>query len=162
MRPLIVGKFWRRLGGLAGLALLTGCETTDPSPLNQTAYDSVPVTDRYPELQYREAMKELRLGMTKAEVTALISEPTRTTAAARDPAGLERWVYELQHRPQFRTVTAEMEEVPVVDPITGEAGVVMEARPETERFQLVELFTLGFDANDELADLDYDSHRQRN
>ncbi len=150
-----------RLVGCAGaLLLFAGCETTSPSPLAETGYDTVP-QEEYPELRYREAMKQLRLGMTKDEVTALISEPTRRTAAAGDEAGLERWIYELRHRPQFRTITAEMEEIPVVDPITGEAGTIMEARPESERFQLIEVFTLGFDETGVLADLDYTSQRQR-
>jgi outer membrane protein assembly factor BamE (lipoprotein component of BamABCDE complex) len=145
---------------LGGLCFLTGCETPTVSPLAETAYDRVGA-EEYPELQYREAMKQLRLGMTKAEVTALISDPTRTTPAAADAAGLERWIYELRHRPQFRTISAEMEEIPVVDPITGEAGTIMEAREESERFQLIEVFTLGFDEDGVLADLDYTSQRQR-
>lgn len=160
MRLLPTLRFLRLLGSAGVILLFAGCETTSPSPLAETGYDRVP-QEEYPELRYREAMKQLRLGMTKAEVTALISEPTSRTAAALDEAGLDRWIYELRHRPQFRTITAEMEEVPFVDPITGEAGSIMEARPESERFQLIEVFTLGFDEAGILADLDYTSHRQR-
>lgn len=161
MRLLFVRSLSLSLGSLAVMLGLVGCETTSASLLGKTSYDDVPVTETYPELQYREFMKQLRTGMTQAEVTALISDPTRTASAATDADGLERWVYELQHRPQFRTVTAEMEEIPVVDPINAQPGVVLEARPETERFQLIEIFTLGFDAEGILVDLAYTSQRQR-
>ncbi|GAB5561033.1 MAG: hypothetical protein SynsKO_26800 [Synoicihabitans sp.] len=114
-----------------------------------------------PALQFRERMKQLRTGMTKEEVLALAGDPTREQAAATDGAGLERWIYELQHRPKYRTIAAEMEEVAFVDPITGEAQTVLEARPEEEKFQLIERFTLGFDDNQVLADLDYVAERRR-
>lgn len=140
---------------------MTGCETPTSSPLDHTSYDQVPVAESYPEIQYREMMKQLRTGMTKDQVLQLISNPTRMLSATADSDGVERWIYELRHRPQFRTITAEMEEVPVVDPISGEAGVVMEARQETERFQLVETFILGFDAQGILVDLRYEAERVR-
>ena len=161
MRLSLVPSFFLTVGSLVAVLGLAGCETISQSPLEDTTYDEVPVTETYPELQYREFMKQLRTGMTQAEVTASISDPTRTSPAATDAAGLERWIYELQHRPQFRTTTAEMVEIPVVDPINGQPGVVLEARPETERFQLIEIFTLGFNTEGILVDLDYTSQRQR-
>jgi outer membrane protein assembly factor BamE (lipoprotein component of BamABCDE complex) len=161
MRSFTLRFFSSAGAATAAMVLLVGCETTSSSPLDATSYDKVSITESYPELQYREAMKQLRTGMTQAEVTTLISDPTRRVAAADDDAGIERWIYEIQHRPQFRTVSAEMEEIPVVDPITGEASTMLEARPETERFQLIEIFTLGFDADGILVDLDYASQRLR-
>jgi len=162
MRSYLVSLLLCSIGGIFALGLLAGCETTSSSPLDETTYGEVPITERYPELQYRESMKLLRTGMTQAEVTALISDPIRTIAATADRGSIERWIYELQHRPQFRTITTDMEEIPTVDPITGQAGVILQPREETERFQLTEIFTLGFDADGFLVDLDYTSQRRRN
>lgn len=142
---------------------LWGCETPARSTSEDIAAASPPAHAgaKYPAIQYREHMKLLRVGMSADEVLALVSEPIARIPAQHDAKGLERWVYELRHRPQFRTVVAEMEEIPVVDPINGVAGVVLEAREGTERFQLIETFTLGFDDQNILTDLDYTSERQR-
>ncbi len=106
-------------------------------------------------------MKELRTGMTKEEVLALAGDPTREEKAGSDISGLERWIYELPHRPKFRTIAADMEEVPFVDPINGEATTILEARTEEEKFQLIERFTLGFNGDEILANLDYVAERRR-
>lgn len=141
--------------------LFSGCETVSTEESTQSASLMERTAERVPELQFRENVKQLRTGLSREEVTQLLGEPLRSESPGDDSAVVENWIYEIEHPPQFRTTTAEMEEVPWVDPITGEAVTLLEARPESERFQLVERFIIGFGTGGEVVDLQYQPERSR-
>ncbi|MCF3652445.1 hypothetical protein [Synoicihabitans lomoniglobus] len=149
----------RLITSLSALTLATvfgGCASTTTSPAKATASAYAGATS-FP----RDAMKELRLGMTQREVLALVGQPAEKEPASAANGEAETWRYFNTTDPVYRDVAIEMEEVAYVDPITGIARTILDPRPEMERITTRETFFLVFNQKGILADLDYDAVRSR-
>ncbi len=86
----------------------------------------------------------LRLGMHKPQVLDWLGEPKSTEAASNANGMRETWVYEIIHAPVYKTIAAEMEDVPYVDPFTGQLRYLKEPVLNQQRIQRFETITLSF------------------
>lgn len=125
-------------GGLAGCAHSPEAARTDQNLAAATigvGYDS-PVRIHYANL--------LRMGMHKPQVLAWMGEPGETTAANNANGMRETWTYEIVHPPIYKTIVATMEEVPYMDPFTGELKWLEEPVLNQQRLQRIDTITLTF------------------
>ncbi len=86
----------------------------------------------------------LRLGMHKPQVLDWLGEPKESDPATNANGMRETWVYEVIHAPAYKTVVAEMTEVPYVDPFTGIMRMIEEPVINQQRIQRFETITLTF------------------
>ncbi len=143
------------------------CSTTapvTPSGSTTTATPTAPTSGTAPAPSTsfaREAMKQLRLGMTKEEVIGLVGRPREIKPRPQPGFAGEIWTYTNTLDPAYREVAVEVEEVPFVDPITGIERTILDPRPQLERISREEFFHLTFSAQDKLVDLNYELVKDR-
>lgn len=88
--------------------------------------------------------ERLVVGMRLERVQALLGEPSAVTPGTGDNYVQETWTYQITRPPVYRTIVAEMQEVPWVDPITGEMKTVQEPINDQQRLDQQETLTLVF------------------
>lgn len=130
---------------LVSFALL-GCESVAPPAAERPAAATVTRTVGADAV---DPFAELRQGLTMAEVKALIGEPLQVrneVLAGKDApaAKVTLWVYGRTLSSDYKTVVAEMEEVPYFDPLTGEAKPQQQPIHSQERIDRSELIVLAF------------------
>ena len=151
----------RLLVTLSASALITflgGCATTS-SPATSAGSTTTKVAGS--SGFDRESAKRLRIGMFKTQVIDLLGEPMEITPSTVENEGHETWTYLHTTEPVYREVAIELEEVAYVDPVTGIARTILDPRQEMERITVRETYTLVFNQDELLADLNYDSTTSR-
>ncbi|WP_221032610.1 hypothetical protein [Actomonas aquatica] len=121
---------------------LAGCASTDQSAGPIRAADTSAVGHDSPARIQRAAM--LRVGMHQPQVLEWLGEPQHREPATNATGMRETWVYTIRHAPSYKTIVAEMEEVPYVDPFTGELKMLEEPVLNQQRIQILETITLIF------------------
>ena len=101
-----------------------------------------------PSVEQQEAIRTalvraLRFGMRSTQVAGWLGEPQSVNASSTDPAE-EQWIYRTPLPPTYRNVAIEIQEVPWVDPITGEMKIIREPLPGQQRIDGTEILTLTF------------------
>lgn len=149
------------LTSLATLAVvLAGCETTAGSQSAQRDFASNPnavVPDSNLRLR---AAQIVRVGMHKPQIMELLGEPKRIEPPRNANGMREVWEYEIIYPPRYKTVVAQMELVPYVDPFTGELKMLEEPVPNQQRIQRFETLLLTF-RGPRMIDLERKVHESR-
>ena len=115
----------------------TGCQSiTSPSPGSQTAEQKLAVRNAL--------VGALKFGMSKSQVQSWLGEPHTNIPSLPQEPGEEQWVYENRLPPRYKTIAIEIEEVPWVDPITGEMFLLREPLTGQQRIEGTEILTLTF------------------
>ena len=118
------------------LGLLSGCESSSTSSPQANA-------------SARGGQKEppsaslLRPGMSKTHVINWMGEPTSKEPPSESSRMREKWVYLREIGVGYKTIVAEMDEVPYVDPFTGQMTTIQQPRQRQQRIttrERVELF----------------------
>lgn len=107
------------------LLLVTGCGTTAPSSSSATA--ATAAGQQHPSIDV------LRIGMVQSHVRDWMGEPDSIESVTEDNQIRETWSYTRQLATSYKTVAAEMEEVPYVDPFTGQMRSTYEPRTTQQR-----------------------------
>lgn len=103
---------------------------------------------------------QLIVGMRTEKVTELMGPADSVTRGTGNDYVEETWVYEIEHPPVYRTIAAEMQDVPWVDPITGEMKMLQEPITDQQRLDRVEKITLRFRHGQLMSiDRELDEHR---
>ena len=140
--PPRVGTRCLQLSLLVGGMLAGGCETitvTEP-PVAPSA--------------------QLIVGMRTERVEALLGPAEAVSRGAGADYVEETWIYQIEHPPVYRTIVAEMQDVPWVDPITGEMKTLQEPVTDQQRLDRRETITLVFRYGQLMTiDREIDEHR---
>lgn len=72
------------------------------------------------------SMTELSKEMPVSELVGLYGEPDEKTKIEREGLIFERWIYEEPFESRVDMVASRMEEVPYMDPLTGESKTIQE------------------------------------
>lgn len=109
------------------MLLWAGCQTAEPP----VAPDAIAI-----------ASDRLLVGMYTSQVEGMLGSP-QSIESTPDGATVT-WTYQIDHLPLYRTIVAEMIDVPWVDPITGEMKSVAEPVTDQQRIDRRELLELDF------------------
>ncbi len=88
-------------------------------------------------------VRALKFGMRQSQVRSWLGEPLKVVPVLSPPA-TEQWIYETRLPPTYRTIAIEIQEVPWVDPISGEFKIIREPLTGQQRIDGVEILTLTF------------------
>lgn len=103
---------------------------------------------------------QLMVGMRSEKVERLLGEADSITPGQGNDYVEETWVYQIEHPPVYRTIVAEMRDVPWVDPITGEMKTLQDPVVDQQRIDRRETVTLKFRYGQLMTiDRDVDEHR---
>ncbi len=80
----------------------------------------------------------LRKGLSAGELKALLGEPKEVRPYVVEGVPSEIWIYERRIPGVTRQVPVRMQEVPYVDPITGDTRMIQEPVYENERTTIIE------------------------
>jgi len=119
---MIMRQFYIRI--LVGVGLLVGfgaCSTVE-----QKDDASIPAPIAGAEPQALGSMTGLSKGMSVTELVELYGQPKEKTKIERDELVFERWIYVEPFRSRVDMVASRMEEVPYIDPLTGESKTIQE------------------------------------
>ncbi|MBT5900550.1 MAG: hypothetical protein HOH58_00405 [Opitutaceae bacterium] len=108
-----------RAFGIIAMLVFAGCESTRVA--NKPA-----------------ASSELIVGMTRVQLQDCLGEPRKIEPATEWNRMEGTRYYTVDHPPIYQTITAEMQEVPYVDPITGEMHMLKEPLMDQQRIARVE------------------------
>jgi outer membrane protein assembly factor BamE (lipoprotein component of BamABCDE complex) len=133
------------IGILTATVGLVGCETTATSDASRREFAAGDASAVVPDSSSRlRGAQLLRVGMHKPQVLELLGEPKHTEPPRNANGMRETWEYEIIHHPQYKTIVAQMELVPYVDPFTGELKWLEEPVQNQQRIQKHETLTLTF------------------
>ena len=121
-----------------GLLLASGCATTSVTP-SESANDA-PVSAE--NVAHRAQL--VRIGMHKPQIIEWLGEPKSSVPASNANGMRETWTYEIEHRPNYKTIAAVTELVAYVDPITGVLRWIEEPVYNQQRIQRKETIQLTF------------------
>ncbi|EDY82097.1 hypothetical protein VDG1235_1717 [Verrucomicrobiia bacterium DG1235] len=110
-------------------ALLTACNTTESPSASNAAGDSV---------------LDIAKGSSTEDLIALLGEPKTIKAYEGDPENVTIWIYETE-KSQTDMVAYETQEIPYIDPITGEERMIEEPlyKAETKtRTQITQVYVV--------------------
>jgi hypothetical protein len=143
-------------------AFASGCNTTAPgtresAPPNASSSPPAPPKTSTPA---PDPVQSLRPGMKPAEIEAVMGTPTSVETRVVDGVEIVVWTYERPRATRVNLVAATMEEVPWVDPITGELRYLREPGATPERIRETEVITL-FLASGQLAEVRRDTTQER-
>ncbi len=127
----------RLLLAFLAAALFAGCETTSNAPAAGTKPKAGPGQPSKPEVLIPAAkLNAVKRGMTSAEVRGLLGNPNNISPFPAGELKGEVWTYRISVVKRTNFIAASMEEIPFVDPITGEMKMIKEPvlRPQYERF----------------------------
>ena len=120
-------KICRCLPLLLGLAL-AGCST---GPVSPSAAKAPP-----------DAFAALQKDLTAAQVKALLGEPAGIKPFKAEVPASEIWVYRRKISQQDREVPIGSQEIPRMNPLTGQMGTVNEPVYETQTLTVIETIEL--------------------
>jgi len=109
---------------LVGVGLLVGLGAC--STVEQKDDASIPAPIAGAEPQALGSMTGLSKGMSVTELVELYGQPKEKTKIERDELVFERWIYVEPFRSRVDMVASRMEEVPYIDPLTGESKTIQE------------------------------------
>lgn len=109
---------------LVGVGLLVGLGAC--STVEQKDDASIPAPIAGAEPQALGSMTGLSKGMSVTELVELYGQPKEKTNIERDELVFERWIYVEPFRSRVDMVASRMEEVPYIDPLTGESKTIQE------------------------------------
>ncbi len=119
---MIMRQFYIRI--LVGVGLLVGLGAC--STVEQKDDASIPAPIAGAEPQALGSMTGLSKGMSVTELVELYGQPKEKTKIERDELVFERWIYVEPFRSRVDMVASRMEEVPYIDPLTGESKTIQE------------------------------------
>ena len=128
----------------AAFLALAGCATAPDSPAKETTSAAAAKSDAKPA-------KKLRRGMKPAEVRAMLGEPTEVNPHTGSDRAEETWFYRRQVGEHTGQKVTGTQELPYVDPMTGDARTMMEPVYTTYTAKVIEELTLYW-KNGELVD----------
>lgn len=130
------------------MAALAGCESTSsPDSAGDTAAP-MDLSDR------------IVLGMTEDRVRAELGTPDKVDAGTMENRMEDTWHYSIELPPSYKTIVAEVREVPWVDPISGEMKSIPDPVVDQQRIDRREELKLTFRHNQLIA-IDRTTSEQR-
>ena len=118
--------------------LLIGCSTPSAAP----AAAARPTSTAASAPEELKPFATLIKGMTAAEVRSRLGEPAGIKPFTAEGIAGEIWTYTLSTPGPTRQVTAEMQEVPYIDPIDGSLRMIKEPLTKTEFTRIHHTFEL--------------------
>ena len=124
------------------IAILTGCLVLLAGCQNQRSSRGPDGPEQVAAIR-NALIRALKLGMRDSQVQSWLGDPKVVQPAPSDPT-MEEWIYENDLPTQYRTVAIETEEVPWVDPISGELRMIEQPLVGQQRVDGREILTLTF------------------
>ncbi len=115
-------QFYIRI--LVGVGLLIGLGACSNVEQKSGGADPSPMAGAEP--QALGSMTGLSKGMPVTELVELYGQPKEKTKIEREDLVFERWIYEEPFQSRVDMVASRMEEIPYIDPLTGESRTIQE------------------------------------